>query len=118
MNLHKHPLAALVAAFALGFSMPSFAADAVTDAQIAAARTPADHEAIARAYDSEAVAAEAKASAHEHMAKTYRTGGTPKGNSIAMTGHCERLASSYRAAATEYRALAAEHRKLATSGTR
>ena len=47
-------------------------AEHVDSAQIAAAKTPADHEAIAKSYDAEAVAADAKATAHESMAKTYR----------------------------------------------
>ena len=41
----------------------------VTEAQITAARTPADHEAIAAAYDAEAKAADEMAANHETMAK-------------------------------------------------
>ena len=115
MNAHNHVLATLAAVFALGFAIPSVASEAVTEAQIAAARTPADHEAIAKAYDAKALEAEADARGHEAMARTYKTGGTPKGKSAAMVGHCERLTKSYQAAATEYHALAAEHRKLAAA---
>lgn len=113
MNTHRHLFAALAAALALGLAVPGIASETVTEAQVEAARTPADHEAIARAYDSKAVAAEADANGHEAMARTYKAGGAPKGNSAAMVRHCERLVTNYRAAATEYRALAAEHRKLA-----
>lgn len=81
--------------------------------QIAAAKTPADHEAIAESYEAEAAAADAKAASHESMAKTYRTGGSPKGSRTTMAGHCERLVKQYRAVAEENRLLAAAHRQMA-----
>ena len=115
MKIHRHLFAALAATLAMGLAIPSLASEAVTEAQIAAAKSPADHEASAKAYDSKALAAEADAKGHEAMARTYNAGGTPKGNSAAMVGHCERLAKSYRTAATEYRALAAEHRRMAAA---
>jgi uncharacterized low-complexity protein len=119
MNTRNHLFAAMAAALTLFLAVPGSAAADVTEAQIAAAKTPADHEAIAKAYDAEAAAAEAKANAHEGMARTYRAGGgTPKASSTAMGGHCDRLMKSYSAAAVEYRALAAEHRKLAAGGTK
>jgi hypothetical protein len=91
-------------------------AEHVDSAQIAAAKTTADHEAIAKSYDAEAVAADAKATAHESMAKTYRTGGAPKGSNTAhtaMAGHCEKLVKQYRGVAEENRLLAAAHRQMA-----
>jgi hypothetical protein len=93
----------------------AWAADAatVTPAQIEAAKTSADHEAIAKSYDAEATAADAKAAAHESMAKTYRVGGSPKGSHTAMAGHCEKLVKQYRAVAEENRQLAAAHRQMA-----
>ena len=115
MNTRKHVFTALAAALALGLAVPVIAAETVTDAQIAAAKTPADHEAIAKAYDAEAATAEATANEHETMARTYKVGGSPKGTYAEMVRHCARLAKSYREAATEYRALAAEHRKLAAA---
>jgi hypothetical protein len=118
MNMHKYLLAALATLVALGLSTQTFAADVVTEAQIASARTPADHEAIAQAYEAEAAVAESTAQGHDKMAQTYRIGGAPKGSSAAMASHCDRLATSYRTAATEYRALASEHRKLATAATK
>jgi uncharacterized low-complexity protein len=119
MNTRTNLFAAMAAALTLFLAVPGPATADVTEAQIAAAKTPADHEAIAKAYDAEAAAAEAKANAHEGMARTYRAGGgTPKASSTAMGGHCDRLMKSYSAAAVEYRALAAEHRKLAAGGTK
>lgn len=115
MNTSRNIVAAFVAAIALGLAAPVPAADGVTEAQVAAAQTASDHLAIAEAYDSDAAAAEARATAHEAMERTYRLGGPPKGNSSSMANHCKRLTAHYRAAAGEYRALAAEHRRLATT---
>ena len=119
MSTRNNLFAAMAAALTLFFAVPGPAIADVTESQIAAAKTPADHEAIAKAYDAEAAAAEAKAKAHEGMARTYRAGGGgPKANSAAMTGHCDRLMKSYSSAAAEYRALAAEHRKLAAGNAK
>jgi len=118
MNARSNLFAALFAATSLLAFAPSQAGDksdgsTVTAAQIEAARTPADHEAIARAYDAEAAALERKAEAHEAMAKIYLGGGAPKAHSPSMTSHCERLVTQYRGAAKEARALAVEHRAAA-----
>jgi len=119
MNTRNNLFAAMAAALTLFLAVPGPATADVTEAQIAAAKTPADHEAIAQAYDAEAAAADAKSKAHEGMARTYRAGGgAPKASSAAMTGHCDRLMKSYSSAAAEYRALAAEHRKLATGNAK
>ena len=73
MKTRNNLFAAMAAALTLFLAVPGAATADVTEAQIAAAKTPADHEAIAKAYDAEA--AEAKAKAHEGMARTYRAGG-------------------------------------------
>ena len=52
----KNNIAAVLALFA---SVPLPDVADVTEAQIAAAKTPADHEAIAKSYDADAAAAEA-----------------------------------------------------------
>ena len=114
MNTRNQLFAAMATALTLFLAVPGSATADVTEAQIAAAKTPADHEAIAKAYDAEAASAEAKAKAHETMARMYRAGGgAPKAPSAAMVRHCDRLVNDYSAAAVEYRGLAAEHRKLA-----
>ncbi len=105
-------LSAAVAALALmsGVS-PALAAD-IDPAQIAAAKTPADHEAIAQAFDEEAAKLEKDAERHQDAAKTYgQPGGKPwmKG----QVKHCDAVAKDLKAAAREDRALAAEHRKMA-----
>ncbi len=108
--------AASIVAAGLVFSVatPASIAQAanVTEAQIAAARTPADHEAIAAAYDAEAKAADEMAANHETMSRAYKSAGA-KGGTQSMVSHCGRLVTQYRAAAQEYRALATEHRAMA-----
>jgi len=87
---------------------------AVTPAQIAGATTPADHEAMAAAYDNEATTLEAKAREHEQMAKAYSSAGNKKGmDSASMHAHCAKLAKQYSDAAAENRELAKQHRAMA-----
>jgi len=88
----------------------------VTPAQIIAAHSPAEHEAIAKQYEAEAVAAEAQAKEHEAMVQSYRVAakGTKGEMAKSMVAHCEALVREYQDAATSYKALAADHRKMAT----
>ena len=101
--------------FSVATPVSSAQAANVSEAQIAAAKTPADHEAIAAAYDAEAKAADEMATNHENMAKAYKSAGA-KGGTQSMVSHCGRLVTHYRAAAQEYRALATEHRAMAKAG--
>ena len=113
MKFQKNMPAALAAVLALCLVTPLPAAADMTEAQIAAARTPAEHEAIAKAYEADAATADAKAKEHEAMARTYRSAGGQKSYTNLMAQHCERLVKDYTAAAADYRALAAEHRSMA-----
>ena len=83
------------------------------DAQIAAAKTPADHEAIAAWYDTQAKEAQDKAAEHQKMGDAYKQGGGALAHKTNFHQHCEALVKSYTAEAKEYRALAAEHRAMA-----
>ena len=103
MKLQKNSLAAFAAVVALCLASPL----------PAAATTPADHEAIAKAFEEDAATADAKAKEHEAMARTYRSAGGPKSNTNSMVRHCKRLVKDYTDAAADYRALAAEHRGMA-----
>jgi hypothetical protein len=83
---------------------------------IQTAKTPADHEAIAKIYDQQAAQDEANANAHNRTASLYRgidptAGGRSSGQ---MAVHCKNIAESYTRAAREHKDLAALHRKLAT----
>ena len=86
----------------------------VTAAQIQAAKTPADHEAIAVAYDKEAARFDAMAAEHVSMAKAYKAAAsTQKGmGGPAMGMHCDQLVETYKKAAEENRQMAAAHRKM------
>lgn len=87
---------------------------AVTASQIDAAQSPADHEAIAKAFDDEAMRLDGRAKEHERMADAYRSAATKKGpDTAAMRAHCLKLAKGYADAASENRSLAAAHRAMA-----
>lgn len=81
---------------------------------ITAAKTKADHEAIAAAYDAEAVVAEKKAKLHEAMMRSYQTPGT-KPYMAVMVSHCKALTKQYTEASKLDREMAAEHRKIAAT---
>ena len=84
------------------------------DAKIGAAKTAADHEAIATCYEGMAKDARAKAAEHEKMAKAYGMAGV--GNQATKTHfhqHCETLIRNYQAEAKEYDALAKQHQDMA-----
>lgn len=85
---------------------------------VTAARSAADHEAIAAAYEAEAVVAEQKAKLHKDMGAAYqRTSSTMKPPSAfaGMVMHCSKLAKQYTEAAKLNRELAAEHREIAAT---
>ena len=81
------------------------------------AKTPADHEAIAKLYDDEAARARSKAEEHRKMGGRYThyESGTPttQGVHFDMPKHCENLTKSDEQAAKEAEAMAAAHRAMA-----
>ena len=82
-------------------------------AMIQSAKTKADHEALAKHYEDEATALQAKAAEHQRMEQTY-TGMSSWGKArISLSQHCSMLAARYREAANENLALARQHRELA-----
>ena len=82
------------------------------------AKTPADHEAIAKYYDEQAAAAKKQADLHRKMASTYTTGGTPmgKGAAVPLPQHCLAIAKAFDEQAAEYTAMAQAQRELAKEG--
>ncbi len=90
---------------------PALAADDNLTAKITAAKTAADHEAIADEYTKEAAEAEANAAAHDKMAASYKGGG--KLGQFHAEQHCKSIADRYRAQAKDLKALAAAHRAQA-----
>lgn len=81
--------------------------------QIEAARTPADHEALAAYYVKEAAAARGKAEDHHKMGKGYASWPAGGRGGGSWTAHCNALAASYEDIAKRYDAMAAEHRQMA-----
>ncbi len=75
---------------------------------------PEHHKAIVQYYRDKAAEARKEMEHHRKMKNSY-VSFNPKnpGNPVAMQAHCEKLASTYEAAAKEYEMLAAEHEKMA-----
>ncbi len=107
-------LSAGAVALMLSNSVMAGTESSVTAAQIQAAKTPADHEAIAVAYDNEAARFDAMAAKHASMSKAYKAAATTQQglHGAAMGSHCEKLVKTYKNAAEENRQMAAEHRKM------
>ncbi len=80
------------------------------DQSIAAAKTPADHEAIAAFYDKEAARLEGYAKLHHSTHETYEKFRLKPSD---MAHHCDELAKSYQRGANEAKTLAEEHRAMA-----
>lgn len=116
MNTFNRMLAGGIAALALVGAATATAGEVVSQAQIDAAQTSEQHEAIARTYDEEAVAVENRAESHAKMANSYRYHEKVAGSSMAR--HCDRLAELYRTAGREYRMLATEHRAMAAAAAK
>ena len=84
----------------------------VTQQRIEAARTPADHEALAADYAKDAVSARAKAAEHRKMAASYQRYQPGRGGGN-MQAHCNALVRNYEAIAAEFDGMAAGHRQMA-----
>ena len=77
-------------------------------AQVAAAKTAADHEAIAACYDAEAKRARARGVADKQLAASYLGPGL-----VPMLDQATALAKAREREAEQYEALAASHREMA-----
>jgi hypothetical protein len=102
----------LAAALALPTTQARAAACSGMDAKIGAAKTAADHEAIAACYDDMAKEAHANADAHRHMDSYYNEPGY-KSSKLGAQRHCRALVASYEAAAKDAEGLAKIHRDMA-----
>jgi hypothetical protein len=105
-------MSASLVALALSGGAWAAGSTALDPAKIEAAKTPAEHEAIAKAYEAEALSIEKMAEMHKNLAETYgQPGGKPW--QAKQAKHCDSVAASLKTAAQEERALAAEHHKMA-----
>ena len=106
--------------FALTFGaallvLPASRGEAQADlsAKIAAAKTAADHEAIAAEFEQEAKDLEAKAALHADMAKHYGMEQYAHQRKPSLRKHCEDLSASLKKAAQQAAEMAKLHRELA-----
>lgn len=106
----KAIIMAAMAALLMVSAVPTFAADADLSSQITAAKTAADHEALAAVYDKQAADADATAAAHDKMAASYK--GLGKVGQMHET-HCAAIAKRERETAKDWKALAEAHRAQA-----
>jgi hypothetical protein len=106
-------MAGALAALLLLPTMQARAADCGDlQGKIAAAKTAADHEAIAACYDDMAKNAHANADAHRHM-DSYYNEAPYRSAKLGFQRHCRALVASYEAAAKDAEALAMAHRDMA-----
>lgn len=89
------------------------AADGPTPEAIENAKTAADHNAIAQAYDDQAKSLRAQAELHERMGTLYGSAASYKGVVAGMVNHCNQLTTSFNKAADQAEAMAKMHRQLA-----
>lgn len=89
------------------------AAQADLGAKIAAAKTSADHEAIAAEFEQEAKDLEAKSALHADMARHYNMEQYTHQRKPRLKKHCEDLSASLKKAAEQAREMAKLHHELA-----
>jgi hypothetical protein len=81
------------------------------DQRIAAAKTPADHEAVAGYYEQEATSAKGKADLHRRTAAGYRKMGIDKPSGMAKM--CDGIAEMWDKIAADATDLAKSHHEMA-----
>ena len=81
--------------------------------RIEAARTSADHDALASYYIKEAATARVRAEDHRRMGRAYRVSPRDPREGGNMPAHCNAAAASSEEIASRFDAMAAEHGKMA-----
>ena len=89
-------------------------ADDNLDQMITAAKTPADHQAIAAFYEEQASDAKKKAALHRRTAETYRSVKIPK--PVYMAEMCDGIAAMWDKIAADNSKLAKAHKNMAKAG--
>jgi hypothetical protein len=87
--------------------------DANIDKMIESAKTAADHEAIAAAYEKQAAEAKSQAAMHAEMEKEYKKVGGALIAKQHVDTHCDSLTKLYQKIAAENEALANAHKAMA-----
>ena len=105
-------LIALITVLATGWAAAPVCADAITDDNVteavSAAKTQAEHQALATYFTAKAEAAIAQADKHKHMAPMFFGKGHEN-----MQMHCKALVRTYKEQAKDYEALAKVQEQLA-----
>ena len=83
------------------------------DAKIAAAKTAAEHEAVAACYDGMAKDTEAKLAEHKKMRAAYEKAGPAALGKFNMVKHCDQVIASLQGEAQMYADMAKAHREMA-----
>ena len=103
--------------FVVVLAMPAFQARAADcdglEAKIAAAKTAAEHEAIAACYDDLAKGAQAKADEHKAMGAAYRKAGGAAVGKLGLPQHCDHFTKTFQDEAKSYGEMAKAHRQMA-----
>jgi len=89
----------------------------LTAEAIAAAKTPAEHQAIADAYAKEAQNLRAMADAHRRMDSSYPEPGHLSAK-LGVKRHCRALVEAYEAAAKDADALSKAHHEMAEAAAK
>jgi hypothetical protein len=107
----------LATVLAAALALPALEARAADcsglDAKISAAKTAADHEAIAACYDDMAKDAQAKATVHKEMGAAYRKAGGPAVGKLGLPQHCDYFTKTFTDEAKTYEEMAKAHRQMA-----
>jgi hypothetical protein len=81
--------------------------------QTEAARSRADHEALAKYYDAEIAKARTSAAEHRQVARTYQASPAIVRGGGSMSAHCNAIAGSYGGIAAQFEGMACSHRQMA-----
>jgi hypothetical protein len=92
-------------------AQPTTVTDDNLDQMIVAAKTPADHDAIATYFEGEAADAKKKAALHAGVADTYRKLKIPK--PVYMAEMCDGIAAGFEKTAKDAKKLAKMHHDMA-----
>jgi cytidine deaminase len=107
-------VAALAVALAIGSAASGVRADTITDdnveAAMAAAKTPADHQALAAYFTAKSQQAQANVAKHQRMSNLF--GGKQK---TQWEAHCHALMKTFEEQAKDYAALAKEQTAVAAA---
>jgi hypothetical protein len=104
----------VMSALAVALAVPTFAADCDgLDAKIGAAKTAADHDAIAACYDGMAKDAQAKADEHKAMGAAYRKSGGAAVGKLGLPQHCDYFTKTFGDESKNYEEMAKAHRRMA-----